>query len=392
MGVIHAPHVDMSRNTFTRDLGANFMAGMPEDAIVLSEGDLLHNAFYYQQACLKKRPDLELIDQQKLSYAWYVELVRRRGRFKLPDDMKSYSQDSKTHAKAWLDLNLERKDGPGRPIVLVSLRDQSTAKDYRITPQGLWWRAWRKEEVPPISSQAAAFENTVRQWDLGSASRRYHKRSWETAQIMVYVRALSLLGAIQDLAQDLSSGQAELEADPQAARWLEQALSLSSGDRATVLAYQAELYHRVLADGVTDFAPAGGALPVIKKTIALAEGAVEADETNTAALRILAPLMKADPEGYDRKREIKIRQLLLEKTPGNAESLAAYVQLVIDMSNDPATKDVALLADAVERQKRYLKLLDQAILLCDQPHLSQSREQWRGYLRNSEAMLRSPGP
>src|SRR5262249_29076796 len=100
--------VSQKDDTFTRDLGANLLEGLPPYVILLTEGDFFHNSFYYQQASLKKRPDIEFIDQQKLTYPWYVGQVRRRGRFRLPAGMTAYSADTLTQAGAWLDLNLTK--------------------------------------------------------------------------------------------------------------------------------------------------------------------------------------------------------------------------------------------------------------------------------------------
>lgn len=408
---VNGPEVSMRGNTFTRDLGANLLAGMPADAILLSEGDLYHNAFYYQQACLGRRPDIEFIDEQKLTYPWYVEQVRRRGVFRLPEEMKSYSLDARTHCKAWLDLNMPAPGGenagaaapgggaggpaPGgngarsaaRPIVAVSLMDRSWYSDYRLQPVGLWWLVRRKGEVPQPAAQAAMANGVAAQWLLTSLDRRGHERSWEEATGPTYPRALAAIGAMNDLAGDIQTGKAPLEVGTAAAGWFDRAEKLARGDRALVLTVRVETLHRAMADGGIDYGALGGPAPLIRKAIGLAEEAVRIDSTSVGALQSLATLMRADPSTYSRRREAEVRRLVAQQLPGSAEAVGAYVQLVIDLAGDPATRDILLLRDAVARERRLLDLLETAIRLCPEPSLQATRDQWREYLRRTEEML-----
>lgn len=380
---VNAPHVSMRGNTFTRDIGANFIEGMPPDAIVLSEGDLYHNAFYYQQAALGQRPDLVFIDQQKLTYPWYVNQVRRRGAFHLPEGMRAYSADTLTHVVHWLDLNLGKG---GRPVVAVSVRDQSWFRDYRLVPMGLWWRALPRDQVPAPASHAAEFETIVEAWDLRSVDRHYHERSWETAERDIYTRGLGLLSGVKDLAEDLASGRAESGLDPEAAAWFSKALSLSDSSRVSVAAAHLEIYHRALAEGTIDLAPAGGSAALIRKAIALAEKAIADDPSNVPALKTLAVLLRVNPDGYDPKRELEVRGRIADAVPGSVEDVAAYVQLAIDLMNDPARRSLVVKEDLLRRQRTLLERLELAIRVSEAPSLVAQREQWREYLRRLEGL------
>jgi hypothetical protein len=373
----------MRNNTFTRDFGANFIEGMPPDAIILSEGDLYHNAFYYQQAALGKRPDLEFVDQQKLTYAWYVNQVRRRGAFRLPEGMLAYNADSLTHMVHWLDLNLKKA---GRPVVAVGVRDQSWFRDYRLVPMGLWWRVWPREAVPPLSSQAAAFESTARAWDLHSLDRHYHERSWETAERAVYPRAMGLLAGVVDLAEDLATGRADLERDAEAAAWYSRGLDLAGSSPASVTAAHLEIYHRALAEKTIDPSPVGGYAAIVHKAIGLADKAIAADSTNVAAMKTLVALLRIDPNGYDPRRELEVRGLIADQVPGSVEDVAGYVQLAIDLLNDPARRNLVVKQDLIRRQRALLARLELAMQVSDDPSLIRQRDQWRDYLRRSEAL------
>jgi hypothetical protein len=383
MAFVNGPEVSMRANTFTRDFGANFLEGIPQDAIVLSEGDLFHNAFYYQQACLNKRPDLEFIDQQKLTYSWYVDQVRRRNRFQIPPGMTTYSTDPATHTKAWLDLNLKRDR---RAVVAVAARDESWFEDYRMVPMGLWWRFYPRDEVPSPPDAARSFETIAARWNLSSLNRRYHERSWETAERPLYTQALGHLSGMLDLAEDVATGRAEPEPDPGARAWLDRAVQVSAGDPVSAAEAHLEVYHRALAEQTIDFAPLGGPLPLIRKTILLAERAAALDPGDPGALMTLVALLRADAASYDPGRELELRGRIVDLSPGDDTELTAYVQLAINLLNDPAHRDLVRKSDLIRRENAFLERLELAIALSDEPSLKQQRDQWRGYLQRTQAL------
>jgi len=382
---VNGPHATMRNNTFTRDFGVNLIAGMPRDAIVLSMGDLYHNAFYYQQVCLGKRPDLEFVDQQKLTYRWYVDQVRRRGRMLLPPGMRAYDADSATHVKAWLDLNLRQA---GRPVVAVGVRDQSWRSGYRMVPMGLWSRFRPLGDTPPPAAHAALFRDIVRSWTLASLEHRHDDRSWEAAERPVYSRALGLLAGTSDLARDLAAGRAEVELGPEAAALLARAEEIAGGDRAVARAAHLAIYHRALLERTIDFTPVGGRARMVKKVIALAERAVRNDPASLPALKTLAGLMRADSAAYDARRELELRALILDRAPGDVQEVAAYVQLAIGLMSDSAAGGAALRAALIRRERALLDRLDLALRAGDDPSLRQQRIQWRENLRRTETLRR----
>ncbi len=389
--VVNYAHVDQRTNTFTRDFGANFLAGIPENAVVLSEGDLYHNAFAYQQACLGRRPDLLFVDLQKLSYPWYVNVLKRAGAFRLPGEMTAYSNDPATQSKAWLDLNL-KPDGSGRPVVAVTFQDATWNVDYRIAPRGFWWRVYPKAQVPPLADQAREFAAIGRDWTLDAAHRHYPERSWEAGERAVYTRALSFLGGTIDIAGDLANGTVSLDPGPEAGTWFNQALSISGANAAAVTGVRVEHLHRVIADGLVDYGAFDGPAPLIRKLVALARAAVAADSTNAEALTSLAALVRSDPDTYSFAEEIRVRRKLLDEKPAREADLGAYVQIAIDRANDPAVRDRDLLRDAIARQRTMIRMLDEAIAISSAPQFVQRRDQWRNHLGRSEQLLRSMGP
>jgi len=380
--VANGHDVSMRGNTFTRDFGANFLEGIPGGAIVLSEGDLYHNAFYYQQASLRKRTDLELVDQQKLTYPWYVNQLRRRGHFRLPEGMTGYSADTRTHTKHWLDLNLKED---GRKVVAVGVRDQSWFEDYRLLPMGLWWTVARKDRLPALSEQAQQFKAVAGGWRLESLARHYHDRSWEAATRPIYARAMGLLAGVTDLAEDLSSGRADIDPDPAARAWLEKAAAIPGADRKSVLAAHLEVYHRALAEKTLDLSALGGIEPLFRKAQELARRAVAEDSSNVAALKTLAALSSVDP-GRNPYEELRIRGRLLDQDPSDVAELGGFVQLGIDLMNDPARRRPEIRPELIRRERDYLSRLELAIAISDDPSFKSLRDQWRDYLKRTESL------
>lgn len=82
--VPRAKAADQRGNTFVETLGRGILASLPPGAVLFVQGDLLHNAL----ACLTRveglRPDVTVLDQELMTYAWYVRGVRAREATLLP--------------------------------------------------------------------------------------------------------------------------------------------------------------------------------------------------------------------------------------------------------------------------------------------------------------------
>ncbi|XP_075388500.1 protein O-mannosyl-transferase TMEM260 isoform X2 [Tenrec ecaudatus] len=55
----------------------NLLASMPQDAIILLRGDLPGNALRYMHYCEGLRPDISLVDQEMMTYEWYLPKMAR---------------------------------------------------------------------------------------------------------------------------------------------------------------------------------------------------------------------------------------------------------------------------------------------------------------------------
>jgi hypothetical protein len=363
---------DMSRNTFTRDFGANLMAGMPEGALVLSDGDLFRNSFHYQQACLGRRPDLTLVEQNMMLLEWYVEQLRRRRALRLPEGMTALRGDAATGSRAWLDLNLDSPDtAANRPVAAVRLIDDTHAGTYRLVPMGLWHRVLPRAHPVDLASWAGTFSSTVRSWNLQSLGERHAATSWETSETIFYVYALAKLRAVREAAGASGGAGAAGGATP----GIVDTLFTTGPRRADDLAYQAEFWWLALTDSLTaparppDSAWAGRAM-------ALARSALAIEPENIQALQIVAALLHGVPRYRDPGAELAIRHRIVRLRPGDRAELVPYFDLVGRIPRDPTAAQTQMLRESERVHRRFLDLLGICMKLSSDPRLAALHAQW----------------
>ncbi|XP_074852348.1 protein O-mannosyl-transferase TMEM260 isoform X4 [Carettochelys insculpta] len=63
---------DQSSNYVVDKFGRNLLSSMPPDAIILLRGDLPGNSLRYLHYCEGVRPDVTLVDQEMMTYKWYL--------------------------------------------------------------------------------------------------------------------------------------------------------------------------------------------------------------------------------------------------------------------------------------------------------------------------------
>ncbi|NXA49447.1 TM260 protein, partial [Nothocercus julius] len=63
---------NQSSNYVVDNFARNLLSSMPTDAVVLLRGDLPGNALRYVHYCEGMRPDITLVDQEMMTYEWYL--------------------------------------------------------------------------------------------------------------------------------------------------------------------------------------------------------------------------------------------------------------------------------------------------------------------------------
>ncbi|KAM9787559.1 protein O-mannosyl-transferase TMEM260 isoform X1 [Syngnathus typhle] len=72
--MMHTNHreCDQSSNGVVERFGRELLASFPTNSIILTRGDLPGNSLRYLHYCLDVRPDVRLVDQEMMTYSWYV--------------------------------------------------------------------------------------------------------------------------------------------------------------------------------------------------------------------------------------------------------------------------------------------------------------------------------
>ncbi|XP_029350355.1 transmembrane protein 260 isoform X2 [Echeneis naucrates] len=72
--MVHTNHrdCDQSSNSVVERFGEELLASVPKDSIILTRGDLPGNSLRYLYYCQGVRPDVRLVDQEMMTYSWYV--------------------------------------------------------------------------------------------------------------------------------------------------------------------------------------------------------------------------------------------------------------------------------------------------------------------------------
>lgn len=138
-GLLQRPHHDARS---VKNYGLALLA-QPEGALVLTQGDLISNSMRALQACEGVKPELQVIDQQLLSYAWYTTRLRRAlPALAMPEGTRWHpSAGDAFRLTQLLALNAQR------PVILCGGLKEGEAIPWRAVPWGLCERLLPPSEV-----------------------------------------------------------------------------------------------------------------------------------------------------------------------------------------------------------------------------------------------------
>ncbi|CAL9687036.1 unnamed protein product [Knipowitschia caucasica] len=63
---------NLSTNSVVEKFGLELLASVPKNSIILTRGDLPGNSLRYLHYCQDVRPDVRLVDQEMMTYSWYI--------------------------------------------------------------------------------------------------------------------------------------------------------------------------------------------------------------------------------------------------------------------------------------------------------------------------------
>lgn len=129
VGVTMRPHHDA---TSVRSYGLSLLE-QPSNALVLTQGDLIGNSMRALQACEHVRPELRVIDEQLLTYPWYVARLRRA----FPDVV--FPEGTRWHPTEGGAFRLQQflDANANRPLVVCGGFKAGDVHSYRAVPWGL---------------------------------------------------------------------------------------------------------------------------------------------------------------------------------------------------------------------------------------------------------------
>ncbi|XP_029972209.1 transmembrane protein 260 [Salarias fasciatus] len=168
---------DLSGNSVVERFGREILAAAPPDAIILTRGDLPGNAMRYLHYCRGARPDVRLVDQEMMTYSWYVaRLARHHPGVRFPgrrwDPARPEDEDT---------FSLEQflSHNTGRPVLAcigLNEGDPSWERSFSRWPLGVC------DYLVPVQTQFHPEEWSRRTHNLYNWSEphnSFHPSSWE---------------------------------------------------------------------------------------------------------------------------------------------------------------------------------------------------------------------
>jgi hypothetical protein len=127
------------------------------------------------------RPDVTVVDQELLTYAWYVRSWRRREPDLLPPfgtgAADRYSGDPGTENVNWIDHLIAR-----RPVAFLGWKEESWGGRYQMLPSGYVLLATRRDETPAQESRADEAIAQLATFHVDEALSRHDAWSFEAAE------------------------------------------------------------------------------------------------------------------------------------------------------------------------------------------------------------------
>ncbi|KAL3874363.1 hypothetical protein ACJMK2_037389 [Sinanodonta woodiana] len=169
-------------NTVVQDFAYNVIDSMPQGAIVLTHGDLPSNTLRYLYLCENYRPDLQIFDQEILTYEWSVPMMRESyPRIQFPGDLLQLATGIMPDGRMSFDfttfLNANYNRAPIFACIGVQKHEMSWTKSYDIIPHGCCYRMVKKEEKLDWKTLTKEAEKMSQNWTYPYDG--FDKTSWE---------------------------------------------------------------------------------------------------------------------------------------------------------------------------------------------------------------------
>lgn len=145
-----------SDNYYVRDFGRAILGPLPKGSLVLTKGDIMVNSARFMQVVEGFRPDLLIVDQEMMTFPWYVENLRRaytEKEVKFPGQYYFPQRPGCFDMKTFLDKN--RRGGKRRVFLAYGFKEGDTSiEGYYTTRQfGMTLEVITQEDANEINEK-----------------------------------------------------------------------------------------------------------------------------------------------------------------------------------------------------------------------------------------------
>ncbi|KAK2826096.1 hypothetical protein Q5P01_020310 [Channa striata] len=168
---------DQSGNSVVEKFGRELLASVSNDSIILTRGDLPGNSLRYLHYCQGVRPDVRLVDQEMMTYTWYVaKLAKHHPGVHFPgrwwDPVHPEGKDTFS-LEQFLSHNIQRD-----VFACIGLPDGDTGWEHSFTR----WPLGVCDYLVPVQRQFHPEEwahRTRNIYNWSEAYNSFHSASWE---------------------------------------------------------------------------------------------------------------------------------------------------------------------------------------------------------------------
>lgn len=173
---------DQSGNLVIREMGVDILNTMPKNAIILTKGDLPSNTFRYLHLCEKLRPDIQIFDQEILTYDWSVSMLGwTMPGITFPGDMFHLTNGRRRDGRIsftferFLDVNYDK--APIFACIGIQDHENSWQNGYTTVPYGVCSQFVKKGTHVDFASHIISVRNIAQNWTHPPGG--FPETSWE---------------------------------------------------------------------------------------------------------------------------------------------------------------------------------------------------------------------
>ncbi|XP_033736390.1 transmembrane protein 260-like [Pecten maximus] len=173
---------DQSGNWVIHEFGEDVLRTMPPNAIILTKGDLPSNTFRYLHLCENIRPDIQIFDQEILTYEWSVPMLGwTMPGITFPGDMFHLATGRRKDGRIsftferFLDVNYDK--APIFACIGIQDHENSWQNGYTVVPYGLCSRFVKKGTTFDLAAHISSIRKIAQNWTHPPAG--FSETSWE---------------------------------------------------------------------------------------------------------------------------------------------------------------------------------------------------------------------